>query len=93
MADGTTPDHLTVVTSERGFARLPSIPSAYGGDVAVYESSAASGPHIWLKLDTPVDLNDPAGPHQESFAHLTAADAAKLADQLRLLVDGHYQTR
>jgi hypothetical protein len=42
-------DHLAATTSDRGFDSMPDIPSEYGGHVSVYESSAASGPHIWLK--------------------------------------------
>lgn len=87
----TVPEHLQPTISDRGFARLPDIPSEYGGYVSVYESSAASGPHIWLHAEAPVNLNEPTGPTHEVTLHLTAENAWKLADQLRLLVRNHYQ--
>jgi hypothetical protein len=71
-------DHLASTTSDRGFDRYPAIPGAYGGEVQVYESSAASGPHVWLKAS-------------ESPLHLTAENATKLAEQLLALVANHYQ--
>lgn len=71
-------EHLAATTSERGFDRYPKIPGAYGGHAEVYESSAASGPHVWLKVT-------------ESPLHLTAENATKLAEQLLGLVAGHYQ--
>lgn len=83
--------HLTAVRSNRGFDSLPGIPGAYGGEARVYESSAASGPHLWLHVEVPADLNEPAGPTVEATLHLTAEDAVKLSEQLRFLVDTHYQ--
>lgn len=77
----TTPEpaeHLAARTTSRGFAHYTAIPSAYGGEAEVYESSAASGPHVWLKVT-------------ESPLHLTAENATKLAEQLLALVAGHYQ--
>jgi hypothetical protein len=77
----TTPEpaeHLTPRTTERGFDHYMAIPGAYGGEAEVYESSAASSPHVWLKVtDSPL--------------HLTAENATKLAEQLLALVAGHYQ--
>lgn len=84
-------EHLTVEKTIRGFARLPPIPSKYGGDVAVYESSSAEGPHVWLKVECPADLNNPAGPTIEAVAHLTAENAWRLHEQLQLIVEQHYQ--
>jgi hypothetical protein len=77
MSD-TTPEHLAVTTSDRGFQYLPALPGARGGSVEVYESSAADGPHVWLKAtETPL--------------HLSAETAVKLAEQLVMLVQSHYQ--
>lgn len=84
-------DHLTATRSDRGFDRLPPVPSRHGGEVQVYESSAASGPHLWLSVQTPVDLNDPEGPVVDAVAHLTVEDALKLAEQIQQLAAGHYQ--
>jgi hypothetical protein len=85
------PDHLRPVTSDRGFNRLPAIPSEYGGNVRVYESSAAMAPHIWLNATAPVNLNEPDGETCSVPIHLTLESASKLADQIRWLVDHHYQ--
>jgi hypothetical protein len=71
-------EHLAATTSDRGFDRYPAISGAHGGEVQVYESSAASAPHVWLKAT-------------ESPLHLTAENATKLAEQLLALVADHYQ--
>jgi hypothetical protein len=84
-------EHLVAMVTDRGFRHLPPIPSTYGGDVRVYESSNASGPHVWLTATAPTDLNDPDGPSTAAPMHLTAEAAWRLADQLRWLVEHHYQ--
>lgn len=76
-------DHLKVTATERGFALMPPIPSTRGGDVRAYESSAADGPHIWLKI-TVVD-------GEWTAAKLTTENAEKLAEQLITLCRNHYQ--
>jgi len=93
QAQGTEPaDHLVnVATSDRGFVRLPPIPSEYGGNVRVYESSAAMGPHIWLTATAPANLNEPDGPAVQAPIHLTLDNARKLAEQIQFLVANHYQ--
>lgn len=88
---GDLPEHLTEKQSDRGFTSLPPIPGTYGGEALVYESSAASGPHLWLKVQVPASLNEPDGPAVETIFHLDAEDAWKLADQIRHLVRNHYQ--
>jgi hypothetical protein len=80
-------EHLTTTTTSRGFDHLPLIPSTHGGDVSVYESSAASGPHIWLRAGEDM----PGKPLVEATVHLTAEDAWRLAEQLQHLVRQHYQ--
>lgn len=84
---------LEPTTSNRGFAHMPPVPSEYGGDARVYESSAADGPHIWLAATCPANLNHPDGSVIEVTLHLTAENASVLADQLRYLVENHYQSR
>ncbi|HEY3559695.1 MAG TPA: hypothetical protein VGL05_19635 [Kribbella sp.] len=74
----TPAEHLSARTTDRGFDHYPTIPGAYGGEASVYESSAASGPHVWLNVT-------------ESPLHLTAENATKLAEQLLALVANHYQ--
>lgn len=77
--------------SERGFKFFGPVPSTYGGDVRVYESSAAAGPHVWLRITCPASLNEPDGPTIEAVAHLTRVDATLLRDQLTYLIEHHYQ--
>lgn len=91
MTETNATDHLSMLRSERGFAHMPPIAGAYGGQVQAYESSAASSPHLWLKAIAPEDPNYSQGPMREAMLHLTAEDAWKLADQLRWLVEHHYQ--
>lgn len=93
MTDTTTnPDwHLEKVYSDRGFARLPEIPSEYGGHISVYESSAAMGPHVWLTARAPANLNEPDGAKVEAPMHLTADNARRLGEQLIQTATDHYQ--
>lgn len=77
--------------TNRGFARFDEIPSTYGGSIRVYESSNAEGPHLWVRTESPVDLNQPWGDMKEGVAHLRLEDARLLRDQLTWLIDHHYQ--
>lgn len=90
-AGAPMPEHLQRTFTDRGFTHLPPIPSDYGGEVRAYESSSAEGPHLWLRVECPANLNEPSGPTIETVAHLTAESALHLADQLRFLVEHHYQ--
>jgi hypothetical protein len=80
-------DHLNPTTSDRGFDFYAAIPSEYGGQVTVSESSAADGPHIWLRATEEM----PGQPTANTAIHLTAENAWRLADQLRKTVREHYQ--
>jgi hypothetical protein len=80
-----------VTFTDRGFKHMDPIPSEYGGQIHVIESSAAIGPHIWLTASAPANLNQPEGPAVDARLHLTLANAALLRDQLSFLVDNHYQ--
>lgn len=82
MTQNEVPEHLHATRTDRGFEHMPPIPNRDGGEVRVYESSAADGPHLWLRV---------RGRTGEGLAHLTAEDAWKVADQLRWLVEHHYQ--
>lgn len=82
-------EHLQPQRSDRGFSRLPEIPGAYGGTVRVYESSKASGPHIWLQVDLPAEAG--RSEREKATIHLSAEDATKLAEQIQYLVANHYQ--
>lgn len=88
-----TPAHLQVLMSDRGFGRLPEIPSEYGGGIRVYESSSAEGPHLWLTATAPADLNDRKGPTVEAPLHMTLDNAVKFAEQILHLAANHYQRR
>jgi hypothetical protein len=74
--------------TDRGFAHMPAVASEYGGSVRVYESSAATGPHIWLQAE---GLDGLKGPHASVPIHLTLANATVLRDQLTRLIENHYQ--
>jgi hypothetical protein len=77
--------------SDRGFRHFDEIPSKCGGGVRTYESSAASGPHVWVSIECPEDLNRPLGVFTQAVAHLTLDDATRLRDQLTWLIENHYQ--
>jgi len=91
MTDPTSHDHLAVTTTARGFDHLPAIRAGYGGSVRVYESSAASAPHVWLLATAPGNLNEPSSPPVEAALHLTTEQAQLLAQQLMFLACNHYQ--
>lgn len=73
--------------SERGFVHGSEIPSGYGGYIKAYESSAARAPHIWVLIESPVDLNVPEGAQQECVVHLSIPNATRLRDELTYLID------
>lgn len=76
---------VDMIESDRGLLYGEEIPSSYGGNVSVYESSHVI-PHIWLKVVCPENLNEPTGPTVEAVAHLPIAEAAKLRDHLIYLL-------
>jgi hypothetical protein len=78
-----TPQHLEPNASERGFIALPALAAAYGGEIKVYESSAATGPHLWIKSV------DEGG--QAVALHVTAETAWRFAEQIVTAVRNHYQ--
>lgn len=90
-----------VHVSDRGFQNMEPVPSAYGGVVRIYESSAAMHPHIWVAVRQPEDMNQWAaegkddekftGQWRESHAHLRIEDAVTLRNQLDYLIANHYQ--
>jgi len=84
-------EHLEVGVTDRGFSHLPAIPGAYGGEATVYESSAASSPHVWLNVRVPTDMNLNGRNFVEATLHLTVENAMKISEQLAYLVAHHYQ--
>lgn len=87
MSDHLTPTDVT----GRGFNHMPPLPSVYGGSIKAYESSLADGPHIWLNMKYPANLNEPEGEMLDGVWHGTAEDARRLGEQLIWLADNHYQ--
>jgi hypothetical protein len=74
--------------SSRGFLHMDPIPSQYGGDVRIYESSAIDAA-IWVAVKCPKDLNQPDGPMIEAHAHISIEHASILRDQLNFLLCHH----
>jgi hypothetical protein len=74
------------IVTERGFKRMPPILGAYGGQVEVYESSAADHPHIWVKAVDP-------GEEDAGTVHLPIEDAERLEGHLRYLRENHYHVK
>jgi hypothetical protein len=95
LADDTA-RHINRTTTDRGFVHFDPIPSTYGGAIRVYESSAASGPHIWVDIKSPAKLQEvhpPPDGMTAGTAHLPLEQAIMLRDQLNWLIDNHYQMK
>lgn len=82
--------------SGRGFAHWEPVESTYGGEVRVYESSAASGPHIWINVSGECHLDGHPKPHPglafglapgSTSAHLTMRSARDLRDRLTAAIE------
>lgn len=90
-------EHLLTSSNARGFARMPELSGRNGETVTVIESSAASGPALWLNISVPTTPTDdggvPTGPAVpvDVGAHLDAQTAWQLAEQLMALLTEHYQ--
>lgn len=74
--------------TDRGFRHWEPIPTSYGHEIRVYESSAASAPHIWLAVDGEKAITDFPG-----TAHLTLDQAKAVRDALDEAITNHYQLR
>lgn len=72
---------IEITASERGFERYGEVETAYGHKVAVYESSSASGPHLWLSVEH--DGGNSYSPHS-ARAHLTVEQAVQIRDRLQV---------
>jgi hypothetical protein len=81
-----------ITYTERGFAEFgEEIDTAYGAKVNFSESSAASGPHLWMSVDGDVHLREdprsvvgiPFGiAKAHAGVHLNLKQARKIHDQL-----------
>jgi hypothetical protein len=89
------PEHLTPTMTNRGFLHLPPIEGFHAGrpdgKVRVYESSAASGPHIWINVEGNYVTPEFVQRGVDVSIHLPLEDALKLAEQIKWLVRSHYQ--
>lgn len=85
-----TPVHLEPVKTDRGFSHLPPITDGYGSSIHVYESSAASGPHVWVKIREE-SVTPRGGKTTEICVHLSMEDLVKLGEQIEWMKTHHYQ--
>lgn len=78
---------MNVETSARGFDHMAAVPSEYGGEVRVSESSNAGYAGIWLRAEEAMYGKKPT----TAAMNLTAENAWLLGRQLLWLVVNHYQ--
>lgn len=83
--DGTF-EHLVPLPDEGGrcLVHLPALAGTGGEQVAVFESSAATDPRVWLNIED-------VGAAVSTSVEMTAGMAWRLAEQLQKLVRDHYQ--
>lgn len=74
-------------TTGRGFDHMQPVPSEYGGEVSVSESSNAEYAGIWLRAEDAMPGKTP----MIAAINLTADNAWLLGRQLLWLVVNHYQ--
>ncbi|RJQ66135.1 hypothetical protein D5S17_35490 [Pseudonocardiaceae bacterium YIM PH 21723] len=79
--------------SDRGLDYPEPVTDKYGSQVTVHTSSAANGPHIWVRIATTrpdmVERN-PDGTLEISL-HLAGQDGRALQTRLGHVLDSHYQ--
>jgi len=85
------PEHLRPELTERGFKHMPALSVSYDGRIAVYESSAADSPHVWLNGVMKKHPGDPRSEKISVSMHIELDDVDRLIDQLKWLRDNHYQ--
>lgn len=85
----------TPTISDRGFAHWPTMPTSYGHAIDVRESSAASGPHLWLDITGRCHLEGAPEAHVSSpygiaqgsaAAHLSLTQARELHHRLGVAI-------
>lgn len=85
------PDPMIERDNSRGLGQMQELPGSFAGNAAgsvrVYESSAATWPHLWLNVKEP----ERDGRIPEATLQLRAETAWLLARQIVALVRGHYQ--
>ena len=72
---------IQITETDRGFHLYGDpVRTRYGHEVSVYESSAASGPHCWLKVG-------PSENVEGCTAHLNVEQAVAIRDRLSAFID------
>lgn len=83
--------------NDRGFLGYGKFTDSYGNEVTVHESSAAMGPHCWVRIEGEAHLRENPRPfvglpyglaHADQSSHLTVDQAIKLRDALNEFIDG-----
>lgn len=75
--------------NERGFEQYGDIETAYGHVIRVYESSAASGPHVWVSTVQTEETGARCGMEpEEATAHLNLVQAMRLRARLDEFIQG-----
>lgn len=83
LIPGPAPAGVQITANARGFHQYGDpVTTTYGEKVDVYESSAARGPHCWLRIFD--DGKSQVTPHHglSIAAHLTADQATAVRDRL-----------
>lgn len=75
--------------TDRGFSHLDPVDTTYGATVRIYESSAASGPHIWMNCEQPPPPYPGALEQElgEVALHLNLDQAISIRDRLDYLIE------
>ena len=78
---------LEIQVTNRGFHEYGQpVICTYGSEIRVYESSAASGPHVWLKVKC-ADVSLHHQPPGEGTAHLNEEQARAVIERLQAWLD------
>jgi hypothetical protein len=70
--------------SPRGFAFWEPTPSTYGAPVSVYESSAATAPHLWISIDGECHISGDVVPFNDISGLVRSKGAGSIAAHLTM---------
>jgi hypothetical protein len=73
--------------SDRGFAFFEPTLTDYGATIQISESSAASGPHLWLRTEQPPPEYPGALKEASTSAHMTLKQAEEIRDKLDAAIE------
>lgn len=83
--------------NDRGFDAFPALQTAYGHELKVTESSAASDAYLWIRAARDQETGErhgfTDGAAEEASIHIQADQAALFAMQVLSAVWDHYQGR